>query len=207
LTIKKDSGWDITAYDILDSEFYEGDTVRLARSLLGALMVHFSPAGLTSGYIVETEAYLCKDDPACHAARGKTKRNAAMFGPPGTAYVYFIYGNHYCFNIVSNREGVGEAVLIRALEPVHGLNLMWQRRGHKHKQTNLTNGPGKLCAAMAVNKNHNGLFLSGPPLFIARGKKISENSIGTSGRIGIRVAQDKPLRFFIKDNPFLSRLG
>lgn len=203
---KRVADQDLSRFDILGLDFYAGGTISLARSLLGTLMVHSSPAGLTSGYVVETEAYLCKDDPACHAARGKTKRNAAMFGPPGTAYVYFIYGNHYCFNVVSYREGVGEAVLIRALEPVDGLNLMRKRRGHKPKPENLTNGPGKLCAAMAINREHNGLSLFRSPLFIARGLEIPESSIATSGRIGIRVGQDKPLRFFIKDNPFLSRL-
>jgi DNA-3-methyladenine glycosylase len=197
---------DFLSFDLLDLDFFYAETITLARSLLGTLLVHLSPAGITSGYIVETEAYLSVGDPACHAARGKTPRNAAMFGPPGTAYVYFIYGNYYCFNVVSKGTGVGEAVLVRALEPVGGLDLMRQRRGPKHQTIALTNGPGKLCIAMDINtKDHNGLSLLKPPLFMVKGRKVAGSKIGTSGRIGINTAQDKPWRFFIKDNPFVSR--
>lgn len=192
-------------YQILDIDFYRGDTVKIARRLLGKMLVHFSPEGLTSGIIVETEAYLSRDDPACHAARGKTKRNAVMFGPPARAYVYFIYGNHYCFNVVTNEEGVGEAVLIRALEPVEGLQLMQKRRGEKQKKTNLTSGPGKLCQAMGINGRHNGSSLLDYPLFIAVGIDVDDFSIGVSGRIGINQGQDKQWRFFIKGNPFVSK--
>lgn len=192
-------------YQILDIDFYRGDTVKIARRLLGKMLVHFSPEGLTSGIIVETEAYLSRDDPACHAARGKTKRNAVMFGPPARAYVYFIYGNHYCFNAVTNEEGVGEAVLIRALEPVEGLQLMQKRRGEKQKKTNLTSGPGKLCQAMGINGRHNGSSLLDYPLFIAVGIDVDDFSIGVSGRIGINQGQDKQWRFFIKGNPFVSK--
>lgn len=193
---------------ILSRDFYQRDTRIVARSLLGTKLVHFSPAGVTTGLIVETEAYLSRNDPACHAARGKTKRNAAMFGPPGRAYVYFVYGNHYCFNVVTGREGDGEAVLIRALEPVEGLALMQKRRGrHGRKIENLTSGPGKLCQAMGIAKEHNEMSLLEYPFYIAAGNQIQDEMIGISGRIGVSRGQDKPWRFFVRGNPFLSRRG
>lgn len=192
-------------YQILNERFFLCDTVEVARKLLGAVLVHFSPEGLTSGIIVETEAYLSRDDPACHAARGKTKRNAVMFGPPARAYVYFIYGNHYCFNVVTGREGAGEAVLIRALEPLEGLDLMQKRRGERQKKNNLTSGPGKLCQAMGISIRHNGSSLLEYPLFLAAGTAPEDSLIGVSGRIGINQGQDKQLRFFIRENPFVSR--
>lgn len=191
--------------DILNYSFYQKDTISLAIALLGTLLIHESNEGITSGIIIETEAYLSENDPACHASRGKTKRNAAMFGPPGRAYVYFIYGNHYCFNVVSAAEGIGEAVLIRALEPKSGLELMKKRRGTHQKMSNLTSGPGKLCSAMNISREHNGITLQKPPLYLAKGKPVERSSIAISGRIGINRAQDRPLRFFLKDNLFLSR--
>lgn len=190
---------------IVGLDFYKKDTVEVARSLLGTILVHYSPAGLTSGLIVETEAYLSRDDPACHAARGRTKRNAAMFGPPGRAYVYFIYGNHYCFNVVTGREGMGEAVLVRALEPVKGLALMRERRGSGQKDKNLTSGPGKLCQAMGINRKHDGSSLLEHPLFIVAGNPVQDEMIGVSSRIGISRGQDRLLRYFVRGNPFLSR--
>lgn len=190
---------------VLPRDYYTAGTLEVARGLLGKVLVHLSPEGCTSGIIVETEAYLSKDDPACHAARGKTKRNAAMFGPPGRAYVYFIYGNYYCFNVVANIEGAGEAVLVRALQPLEGLELMQKRRGKPLKPAHLTNGPGKLCIAMGITREHNTIPLQAPPLFITRGIKIDSSRIGSSGRIGIKQGQDKPWRFFIKGNSFLSR--
>jgi len=195
-------------YQIVGEDFYRGDTVEIAQRLLGKMLLHFSPEGLTAGIIVETEAYLSRNDPACHAARGKTKRNAVMFGPPARAYVYFIYGNHYCFNVVTNDEGIGEAVLIRALEPVEGLELMQKRRSRGRKKIplpNLTSGPGKLCQAMGISRKHNGSSLLEHPLFIAWGPGQENFSIGVSGRIGINQGQDKQWRFFIQGNPFVSR--
>lgn len=191
--------------EIFPQQFYERDTLAVARDLLGARLVHFTPGGRVSGIIVETEAYLSCGDPACHASRGRTKRNAPMFGPAGRAYVYFIYGNHYCFNAVTGSEGEGEAVLVRALEPLEGIEFMRQQRGHRHRLTNLTSGPGKLTQALGIGREHNELTLQAPPLFIARGRCVDPSQIGTSGRIGIREAADKPWRFFLKDNPFVSR--
>ena len=193
-------------YKVLDDRFYIADAVYVARALLGKILVHYSNEGITSGIIVETEAYSSRNDPACHAFRGKTKRNAVMFGPAGRAYVYFIYGNHYCFNVVTNEPGIAEAVLIRALQPYEGLHLMKERRGSHHPVNNLTSGPGKLCAAMGIGKMENGLPLTEAPLFIARGLSMETEQICTSRRIGISQGTDKQWRFTIKDNPFVSRL-
>ncbi|HAP32736.1 MAG TPA: DNA-3-methyladenine glycosylase [Firmicutes bacterium] len=188
----------------LNREFYFTDTLKLARLLLGTFLVHFSPEGLTVGMVVETEAYL-RDDPACHAARGITRRNAVMFGAPGYAYVYFVYGNHYCFNVVSGAAGTGEAVLVRALAPMAGLELMRSRRRKARQITDLTNGPGKLCAAMAIGRGHNGLSLLEKPLFLARGQDVDPSEIAETTRIGITRAVDKEWRYYLKGNPFVSQ--
>jgi DNA-3-methyladenine glycosylase len=170
-------------------------------------LVHDSPDGRTVGRIVETEAYLFTHDPACHASRGKTARNAAMFGPPGHAYIYFIYGMHYCFNVVTAAEGQGEAVLIRALEPVTGIALMEQRR----KSTvlkNLCSGPSKLVQALGITRAQNGCSLMSGPLTIhdrASFGGCPPFDIDISPRIGITAAADLPLRFSVKGNRFTSR--
>lgn len=190
----------------LPGEFYENDTLILTRLLLGKILVHHSGEGLTSGIIVETEAYL-QDDPACHASRGMTKGNAMMFSPAGYAYVYFIYGNHFCFNVVGGKKGVGEAVLIRALEPLEGIELMAKRREKARKLTELTNGPGKLCAAMAIGREHNGVFLTETPLFIAEGVEVDDSAIASAPRIGISKAKEKEWRFYLRDNAFVSRIA
>ncbi|NLC11117.1 MAG: DNA-3-methyladenine glycosylase, partial [Firmicutes bacterium] len=122
---------------------------------------------------------------------------------PGRAYVYFIYGNHYCFNVVTGNEGEGEAVLVRALEPVSGIELMQKRRGNK-TINNLTNGPGKLCQSLKIDLSLNGISLQKPPLFIANGNFLSGEKIAVSSRIGISKGQDKQLRFYIQYNPYVS---
>ena len=142
----------------VEQSFYGRHTVSVARDLLGYKLVHRSPEGMTAGLIVETEAYL-QGDPACHANRGMTPRNRPMFGPPGHAYVYFIYGLYFCFNVVSGPVGVGEAVLIRALEPQDGIELMQQRRG-RTKISELCSGPAKLVQAMGIGRQHNNLDLT-----------------------------------------------
>ena len=185
-------------------------TIKLARALLGTVLVHDSPEGRTAGRIVETEAYLSKNDPACHASRGITKRNAAMFGPAGTSYVYLIYGMYHCFNVVSGAEGVGEAVLIRALEPLDGLDLMRRRRGVE-KLIQLASGPGKLVQAMGITaKNNFGCLqtgtvrLCGPDEWEQLRIRPKEE-ITASPRIGISSAKDLKLRFYFENNHFVSK--
>lgn len=190
----------------LPREFYNRDPITVARDLLGKVLCHDSAEGLAAGMIVETEAYLSLGDPACHAARGKTARNEAMFGPAGRAYIYFIYGNHYCFNAVTGPPGVGEAVLIRALEPVSGQELMYRRRGCLKKETGLTNGPGKLCRALGITGSLNHHPLQCPPLWIGGGSGGREPfPIIRSPRIGISQATDRLWRFYIEGNKYISR--
>ena len=167
-------------------------------------MVHDSPDGITSGYIVETEAYM-SSDAASHSFRGKTPRTEIMFGPPGFLYVYFTYGMHYCVNIVAGPDGSGEAVLIRALQPVDGVDLMKKRRGLL-KTSQLTNGPAKLAQAMGFDRRHNGEFVlaSSSPIRIEPGIKPAK--IVSSPRIGITKETDKPWRFYIADNTYVSHL-
>ena len=202
--------------EALSLDFYQKyDTLTLAQMLLGCTLVHQSPHGTTAGIIVETEAYLT-NDPACHAYRKKTKRNAAMFGPAGTVYVYQIYGMHYCVNIVSSEEGTGEAVLIRALEPTEGIELMEERRGYgmssaEGRMSNekpirhLCNGPAKLVKAMGISiEEHNGTSLLTGNLKIYP-SVLKEFEMVTTTRIGITQGADLPYRFYVTGNRFVSR--
>ena len=178
----------------LPRDFYLQDTVSVARSLLGKLLIHSSPQGVISGRIVETEAYLC-DDPACHASRGMTKRNEVMFGAPGHAYVYFTYGMHFCMNAVTQPEGIAEAVLVRALQPLEGIDLMRGFRGVQEVK-NLCSGPGKLTQALGLNRAHNGVDLVESCLIVAGGEDIADEDVVQTTRIGIKVAADKEWRFY-----------
>ena len=191
----------------LQKNFYQKDTVVVAQALLGTCLVHDSAQGKTVGRIVETEAYLFKDDPACHASRGQTQRNAAMFGPPGHAYIYLIYGMHLCFNVVTAPVGQGEAVLIRALAPVEGIPLMEKRRGTNEIQK-LCNGPGKLMQAMGMRLEQNGCELFDGPLTIwprnSHGGSCKIDVVETP-RIGITAGAELPLRFYLKGNRYASR--
>ncbi len=197
---------------VLPAAFYSGSTTALARRLLGTYLVHDSPKGRTAGRIVETEAYLFKNDPACHAHRGMTKRNAAMFGPPGHAYIYLIYGMYYCFNVVSAKEGIGEAVLVRALEPVDGIALMERRRGTRDPRK-LCNGPGKLAIAMGLSTALNAKPLYSGALTIHARDGFPQHHDGAperidaSPRIGITHAAELPLRFTLRGSRFLSSAG
>ena len=195
----------------LSRDFYAQETLTVARALLGTFLVHRTPAGTTVGRIVETEAYLGRLDPASHAHRGETARNRAMFGPPGHVYVYFIYGMHECCNVVTAPAGIGEAVLLRALEPIDGLDLMRARRG-TDVERNLCSGPAKLVVAMGIGREHDGLDLVRGPLGVwdraswpAPAGRSWNEEIATSTRIGITKAADLPLRFHLRANPFASR--
>jgi DNA-3-methyladenine glycosylase len=155
----------------LEADFYLQPTVEVARALLGCWLVVRHDTGWVGGRIVEAEAYT-QDDPASHSYRGKTERNAAMFGAPGTAYIYLIYGVHECFNAVCQPEGVGEAVLIRALEPTVGLETMFQRRGGVH-WTQLCRGPGNLCRALGITRAFNGESLITGRIQIWQGEPVA----------------------------------
>ncbi|GBR75454.1 3-methyladenine DNA glycosylase [Candidatus Termititenax persephonae] len=182
---------------MLSARFFQRSTTELARELLGKYLVY----GRLWGKIVETEAYLYHGDPGCHAHRGLTPRNAPMFGPAGRTYVYLIYGMYYCLNIVSGKVGEGEAVLIRALEPVKGLEIM-QKNRRTLKIENLCSGPGKLTQAFGLTKKHNNLSLQKGPLHIYDNQE--KPVILTSTRIGLNVGKELPLRFFIQGNRFVS---
>lgn len=194
---------------ILSQTSYKKSAKVVAPKLLGCFLVHRSADGVTIGRIVETEAYLGGHDSASHAFRGPTKRNEVMFGPPGCAYVYFTYGIHYCFNVVCRQQGIAEAVLIRAVEPVKGLALM-KRRCRMDEVHQLTDGPAKLVQAMGITKLQNGWPLWRGLLTIHsadsfRREKIKKSAIAVTPRIGTSSAQDLPLRFLIKDSPFVSQ--
>lgn len=189
----------------LDPSFFEKDTPTIAKNILGMVLETNFTEGKTSGRIVETEAYLGFDDPASHAFNGQTLRNSAMFGPPGSFYIYFTYGMYYCMNIVTAPKGKAEAVLIRAVEPLSGIEIMKKRRG-KDTLLQLTNGPAKLVQALGITKDLNGRDIKkGPVLLLADPNfKILDETICTSERIGISKARDLPLRFYINKNPFVS---
>jgi DNA-3-methyladenine glycosylase len=188
---------------ILPQSFYLRPTVQVAKDLLGQVLVHETPRGITSGRIVEVEAYLPKGDPGCHAARGMTPRNEVMFGPAGRAYVYFCYGNHFMANVVTEKEGVPAAVLIRALEPIAGIPLMVERRQKfRADEVGLTNGPGKLVQALGIDRTHNRTSLLKKPFYIKEGKRSEK--IGATTRIGLTEGAELPLRFYLIGNPYVS---
>lgn len=190
--------------EVLPLAFYERETTVVAKELLGKYLFHASPDGLTVGRIVETEAYLGQTDPACHSYRGPTPRCQSMFGSAGRIYVYFIYGMYYCFNITTDTSDVAAAVLIRALEPVAGIELMQKRRGKKNLR-DLCSGPGKLATAMGFDKSIDGMSLLEGPVGVRPGKLGSEERVLVGPRIGISKAADWPLRFYLADNQFVSK--
>ncbi len=183
-----------------DREFLAGDTAEVARRLLGSTLVSTVDGLETRGVIVETEAYLGLDDPAshAHASRGRTPRNDAMFAARGTLYVYVSYGIHHCVNVVTGEEGDPAAVLVRALDPVAGREVMARRRG---RAADLCSGPGRLAQALGVTMRHNYHDLALPPVQLVPGTPAEESGIGCSGRIGVSRAGDWPLRFFIRGHP------
>ncbi len=189
--------------NVLPKEFYEKhDTLTLAKQLIGCTLVHESSEGRTSGIIVETEAYL-QGDPACHAYRKKSARNAPMFEGAGVTYVYLIYGMHHCVNIVTGGEGIGEAVLIRALEPTEGIELMQDRRRTKDLR-NLCSGPAKLVQAMGITMDFNFLPIDSE-IFYCLSSQLTDYQLVTTTRIGITQGVDLPYRFYVGGNRFVSR--
>lgn len=195
----------------LSEAFFSSSTTSLAKKLLGMFLVSESDRGVSVGRIVETEAYLSRNDPACHASKGMTKRNAQMFGEPGRGYVYLIYGMYHCFNVVTAKNGVGEAVLVRALEPVHGIELMQKRRGGK-PIPELCSGPGKLTIALGINEKHNGGCLRTGPLklysreaFPDLASPMKRVKVVQTTRIGITKGAELPLRFYIEGSSFVSK--
>ncbi len=185
--------------------FYGRDPVSVARDLLGMILVRRDRCGLAAGRIVETEAYLHEGDTASHSHRGRTPRNASMFGPAGRSYVYTIHAR-FCFNVVTDCRRIASAVLIRALEPLAGQQLMHRRR-QVEKPRLLTRGPARLCEALAINRRLDGWDLTrGKRLWIAEDPHdTGEREIRVSARIGVTSAKELPLRFFLAGNPHVSR--
>lgn len=189
----------------LSLSFFDRDPRLVAPDLLGRLLVSVVDGELTAGRIVETEAYLGDHDPGSHAAtKGITKRNAVMYGPPGSVYVYFTYGNHHMLNLVCLPEGHAGAVLIRALEPVFGVDAMRRRRG-RQALGELCSGPGKLASALAVDLSDNGSVLGVGRVRVYAGDRPDRDRICTSGRVGLTNGHELEYRYFIRDNPFVSR--
>lgn len=188
-------------------DFYLTDGITLARNLIGKVLVHESPEGVTKGIIVETEAYMGEIDDAAHSYKGnKNGRTNIQYGEGGFAYIYLIYGMHYCMNIVANRQNKPEAVLIRALEPIEGLDIMMKRR-KMDKLHNLCNGPGKLCQAMEIHKSHYGMDLCGNALYLEDLEEMNNTEVIASKRINIDYAEkskDNLWRFTKKNSKFVS---
>lgn len=183
----------------LPRTFYEQPTLALARALIGARLVRISDGVRLSGLITETEAYIGEEDLACHARHGRTPRTQVMYGPPGHAYVYFTYGNHWMLNVVSEAEGRPAAVLIRAIQPVEGAEVMLKRRLGRD-----THGPGKLCQALGIDKSLNGADLTTPAagLWIERGRAVPDRAVTIGPRVGLTTTPEpwfsKPWRFLVK---------
>ncbi len=188
----------------LGRAFYDRSPLVVARAVLGRLLVRDAPEGRVAGIVVEAEAYRGALDPASHAYRGRTPRNAVMFGPPGHAYVYFTYGMHFCLNFVTQNGRSASAVLVRALEPVAGVDLMRRRRGLE-EVARLARGPGNVARALGLGREHDGLDLTRGPLWLSdlsprrRGHRIARGP-----RIGLRVAVGRPWRFFLAGHPCVS---
>jgi DNA-3-methyladenine glycosylase len=200
----------------MEKEFYARDTATVANELLGKILIHETPEGTTKGMIVETEAYYGELDPASHAYQGKrTRKNEVMWGPPGHAYVYFTYGMHYMLNAVTGEIDKASAVLIRAVEPLEGTEIMKkrrklqpartpERREKERAHTNLTSGPGKLTQAFGIGKSENGVSITNSRLRIEQGANRGFRIVA-SHRIGISQGKSDKLRFCIAGNPFVSR--
>ncbi len=189
----------------LPHSFFDRDPRKVARDLIGTVLVSTAGDTLTGGAIVETEAYLGSHDPGSHAAtKGMTPRNAAMYGPPGTVYVYFTYGNHHMLNLVCGPEGEAGAVLVRALEPTIGVDAMRARRAGRPDRE-LASGPGKLAAALGIDLSHNRTVLGAGDLVVYDADEPFDRAVETSGRIGLSAGHELELRYFAAGSPHVSR--
>jgi len=189
----------------LPRSFFQAETPEVARQLLGKRLVRVVDETTLSGILVEVEAYRGNDDPASHAYGGKTARNKVMFGEPGHSYIYLAYGLNECLNVTTEPVGIPGAVLIRALEPSEGLDIMMKNRGTR-EVTNLTSGPGKLTQALRINRGLNGEdMVNSDRLYLTEGRKVNAGSVGESGRIGVSRGEERRWRFFVVGNPFVSR--
>ncbi len=185
----------------LSAAFYDRDPTPVARELLGCTLIMTDAVGEVGGFIVETEAYLGPHDPACHAVAGRTQRTWHLFGPPGTAYVYLSYGVHWMVNAVTREDGFGSAVLIRAIAPTLGIDRMRARRAKAKTDKQLADGPGKLCAALGIDRALDGTMLTGAnAITIYRGEPIADDRVIIGPRIGITKAVDWPLRFRYRES-------
>ena len=201
---------DIRPHDNLEANLFSGPTVEVARRLIGATLLRQIPPGepdageLLAGRIVETEAYLPLVDPACHAYRGPTRRTASVFGRPGFAYVYLIYGMYFCLNVTTEPPGIGAAILLRAIEPLAGIDAMRRRRGKDVPIAALGSGPGNLCRALSIDLRCDGLDLRTGPLRVEAQPPLPDREIGVGPRIGLNVAKKWPLRFYDRKSPSVS---
>ncbi len=184
--------------------FYAGDSRKLAQNLLGKILCCKTSEGIAKGRIIETEAYCGDKDPAAHTYRGKTPRSKIMWGEPGVAYVYFVYGMHHMLNVVTEKEGSPGSVFIRALEPMQGIALMKQRRKTQDAE-NLTNSPAKLTQALRITVQDNGVDLESGHLWIEEGQKEKFDIVCT-GRVGIKAGKKLQLRFYIKQSDHVSKI-
>lgn len=197
----------------LPREFFARDTLTAARELLGARLVRILDGQRLSGTIVECEAYIGQDDTACHASRGRTARTEVMFGSPGLAYVYFTYGMHWMLNVVTEAKGFPAAVLLRAIQPLEGVETMRALRGAKGRprgNRELTSGPARLTQALAIDKSFNRADMTtGGQLWLEAGDSVPDSKVERGPRIGVNYAAEKdrsaPWRFWVRDNPYVSR--
>lgn len=195
----------------LTADFYRRDALTVARELLGKTFVRRTDGKTLSGKIVEVEAYKGSIDEAAHTFRGKTKRNEIMFEEGGLLYVYFTYGAHFCCNVVAGRKDEGEAALLRAIEPIEGIEVMAANRGFDSAEIsdkilkNLTSGPGKICQALNIARKDNGTNLLGDEIYLLNAAAVKDDDVVVCKRVGITRAVDFPWRFYIKNNPYVSK--
>jgi DNA-3-methyladenine glycosylase len=187
----------------LSRSFYEVTPLRLAKRLIGTVIVRYLGDSVLTARIVETEAYGGSNDPASHAYRGMTDRNKVMFRSGGYAYVYFTYGMHFCFNVVAGKDGRAGAVLIRSAEPLEGIGIMQRNRG-RERLRDLLSGPAKFCEALAIDRSINGLPVTAPPVYFAKGEAQTSIKILSSPRVGIKTGTDKRWRFVDSQSDFVS---